>query len=81
MCLIKVHVNTYKICKGMGLCFLAEAEIPVSRLWVSGISVKMQKGSCKLLVFSVPPGTTERFGLDGTSDDYLIQTLVCLNSI
>lgn len=81
MCLIKVHVNTYKICKGMALCSLAEAEIPVSRLWVSWISVKVQKESCELLFLSVPPGITEWFGLDGTSKDHLIQTLVCLSSI
>lgn len=65
----------------MALCSLAEAEIPVSRLWVSWISVKVQKESCELLFLSVLPGITEWFGLDGTSKDHLIQTLVCLSSI
>lgn len=32
----------------------SKVEIPVPRLQVSGISVKMQKGPRELLVFSVP---------------------------
>lgn len=60
----------------MELCSLAEVEIPVSRLWASGISVKVQKGSHELLVFSVPfqkkanpLGITKCLGLDGTTED------------